>query len=240
MRDMDNGERLPDAREFAARLRAAAQAVEITSPSELWRAVAAAHPNERVMTPEAVRSYWEGGYIPRKRNLRMLARVVKISAKRLEWGDSQESEKERGHNLGASVAPLTHTSEVSVPLLPWEYVLLQPLPPADYPKVSVEVPVGPRAFALTVLDDTMVNIHQIPTFPKGCQIIVDPDRPSDPASFIIAMSDGWDSPIFTQLKTIGGKRYLAPLNPRYPAEPAPDDLRIIGVVVAWSIRGVLV
>lgn len=101
-----------------------------------------------------------------------------------------------------------------------------PFPPGVADEwVNATASVGPRAYALRVDGDSME-----PRFPDGCTIIVDPDREPRHKSFIVVRLDGSDQATFKQLIIEGGKRYLKPLNPRYPIMELAETAVICGVV----------
>jgi len=79
-------------------------------------------------------------------------------------------------------------------------------------------------FALRVQGDSME-----PRFPDGCIIIVEPDEDAMIGAFVIARQNGTEA-TFKQLVQDGGKRFLKPLNPRYPIMELQPDAVICGVV----------
>lgn len=93
------------------------------------------------------------------------------------------------------------------------------------------IPVAPRThgqcFALTVQDDSME-----PEFSEGEILIIDPTKENAHNQYLIARMEGNDTPTFKQLIVLGNKRYLKPLNPRYPLINVEGDLKICGVVVS--------
>lgn len=91
--------------------------------------------------------------------------------------------------------------------------------------------VGPTAFALRVVGDSMVNPGGVPTYPPGTIIIVDPGRRPENGSRIIAQIGDGSEATFKQLVIDAGRQYLKPMNPRYPMIDFPDKAEVIGVVV---------
>lgn len=86
---------------------------------------------------------------------------------------------------------------------------------------------GPKTFLLKVQGDSMVA----PTgesYPEGCYIIVDPERPASNGDLVVAKTG--EMATFKKLVLDGDQRYLKPLNPQYQALPVSDDLTISGVV----------
>lgn len=101
-----------------------------------------------------------------------------------------------------------------------------PFPPGVADEwVGATANVGPRAYALRVDGDSME-----PRFPDGCTIIVDPEWEAKHKSFVVVRLEGSDETTFKQLMAEGGKRYLKPLNPRYPIIELSESAVICGVV----------
>lgn len=85
--------------------------------------------------------------------------------------------------------------------------------------------VGPSAFALTVRGDSME-----PRCPDGAIIVVDPDREAVNGSLVVVRLDKDEEATFKRLVIEGGRRFLAPLNPRYPVLEITGPATICGVV----------
>lgn len=91
---------------------------------------------------------------------------------------------------------------------------------------------GVGTFALRVRGESMVNPAGMqPSYPADCVIIVDPTKRERHLSPVIVKLANVPEATFKMLEIYDGKRYLKPLNPRYPMEPMPEDARIVGVVV---------
>lgn len=90
--------------------------------------------------------------------------------------------------------------------------------------ITVTASVGKRAYAWRVSGDSME-----PKFPEGVTIIVDPDVQPIHGSFVIALLDDTGQITFKQL-VIDGRRFLKPLNSRYPVMEMDDRVVICGVV----------
>lgn len=102
---------------------------------------------------------------------------------------------------------------------------------SDATAVYASAAVSESAFALKVRGDSMVGPSGGRSYPDGCIIVVDPGRTARPGDRIIVKLSNADEAVFKQLEFDGAKRYLKPLNPRYPITEMPDDATIIGVVV---------
>ncbi|MBF0283861.1 MAG: LexA family transcriptional regulator [Magnetococcales bacterium] len=134
-----------------------------------------------------------------------------------EEGDSYSSGSSRG---------------ARAPLISWEDAALwneQERGPDR--KVEVWVPVtrkiGKTAFALSVSDDSME-----PEFLEGDIIIVDPDAVPEHRKYVVVRLPGELKTTFKQIIMDGGRRYLKPLNTRYPITEINESAVIKGVVVS--------
>ncbi len=115
-----------------------------------------------------------------------------------------------------------------VPLISWVQAgdwqtVIDNLVPGQGERISTYRP-QQHTYALRVRGDSME-----PKFPDGCVIIVEPDAPAEPGSYIIVRQNG-DEATFKQLMHDGGRRYLKPLNPRYPILELLPDAVFCGVV----------
>lgn len=93
--------------------------------------------------------------------------------------------------------------------------------------LETDVP-GKRTFAVSVKDNSMQ-----PLFSEGEIIFVNPDLPSEPGHYVVVESeDGHpEGALLRQLKDIGGRSVLHPLNRRYEDLPLTKQHRIWGRVV---------
>lgn len=85
--------------------------------------------------------------------------------------------------------------------------------------------VGGGAFALRVRGDSME-----PRCPDGAVIIVDPERDAVNGSLVVVRLQADAEATFKKLVVEGGRRFLAPLNPRYPVLEITGPAVICGVV----------
>jgi SOS-response transcriptional repressor LexA len=85
--------------------------------------------------------------------------------------------------------------------------------------------VGRSAFALRVRGDSME-----PRCPDGAVIVVDPEREAVNGSLVVVRLDEDREATFKRLVIEGGRRFLAPLNPRYPVLEITGPATICGVV----------
>jgi SOS-response transcriptional repressor LexA len=110
----------------------------------------------------------------------------------------------------------------------WEYAA-DPHPPGNADEwVDSSWARSPNSFALVTHGDSMS-----PEFCEGDIIVVDPDVPPHNGSFVIAKNGA--EATFKQLIVDGDRRYLKPLNPRYPIIDGVG-FRVVGVVVEKKKR----
>lgn len=86
--------------------------------------------------------------------------------------------------------------------------------------------VGPNAFALRVVGDSME-----PRIPDGAIVVIDPARPYQHGSIVLAKRVMDQEATLKQLWYDGAVPKLRPLNDRYPILEMPTDTRIIGVAI---------
>src|SRR5690242_17107950 len=168
---------------------------------------------------KAAVSQWENGDIKNLRpaNLFALQNFTGYSAEWIATGAGNarvKGGKKADTRPGPAVA--------SVPLISWVQAgqwneVVDVYRPGEGEKpVFTTRKVGPRAYALRVVGDSMENPNGRPTYPQGSIIIVDPDREALHGSAVIVRLDDSEQVTFKQLVVEGGIRYLKPLNPRYP------------------------
>ena len=123
-----------------------------------------------------------------------------------------------------------------IPLISWQevgqYCNRQALPlDHDPDRIQFWVPVaaknGDRVFALTVSDDSME-----PDFIEGEAIIVDPTLEPEHNQYVVAQMATGGMATFKQLLVMGNKRYLKPVNQRYPLMEIDGELLVCGIVVS--------
>jgi len=120
-----------------------------------------------------------------------------------------------------------------VPLITWDLVDSS-CKKDDFERFESEaiswVPVAPRSnepcYALSVLDDSME-----PEFSEGEILIINPTQKGFHNQYLIARLGGGSKPTFKQFVILGNRRYLKPLNARYPLIDIEGEMEVCGVVV---------
>lgn len=93
---------------------------------------------------------------------------------------------------------------------------------------------GPRTFALRVRGLSMHNPNERHSFNDGDIIFVDPDRPAQHRSLVVAKLTDTQEATFKQLLIEDDKRFLMALNPSWPDRifRINGDTEICGVAIA--------
>ncbi len=188
---------------------------------------------------KAAVSQWENGDIKNLRpaNLFAVQNFTGYSAEWIATGAGPARLKSGRKSVDAVPAPAV----ASVPLISWVQAgqwseVVDVYRPGEGEKpVYTTRKVGPRAYALRVVGDSMENPNGRPTYPQGSIIIVDPDREAIHGSPVIVRLDDSEQVTFKQLIVEGGIRYLKPLNPRYPIMKVDRKATFCGVVVQTII-----
>lgn len=117
----------------------------------------------------------------------------------------------------------------TVPLISWVQAgygrsAVDNLHPGEGERIETTYRVRPHTYALRVTGDSME-----PKFPESCIVIVEPEEPPEHGKFVIVRQNG-DEPTLKQYIEDGGRKYLKPLNPRYPIHELKGDAVFCGVV----------
>lgn len=152
---------------------------------------------------------------------------------------ANEGLSRRAYGIG-NVEPAPDIRPGGLPLISWVMAggfseAIDNLAPGDYERiVTTTHPHGPRAFALRVRGDSMLNPAGDESFRDGDIILVDPDREPRHRSLVIAKLPEDNEATFKQLLVDGPRRYLQALNPQWPNRvfPMPEGSAIVGVVFA--------
>jgi len=188
---------------------------------------------------KAAVSQWENGDIKNLRpgNLFAIQNFTGYSAEWIATGAGAARLKQKRGTDNTKAGPTVF----SVPLISWVQAgqwdeVVDVYRPGEGEKpVYTTRKVGPRAYALRVVGDSMENPNGRPTYPQGSIVIVDPDREALHGSAVIVRLEDSKQATFKQLIVEGGTRYLKPLNPRYPIMKIDKKASFCGVVVQTVI-----
>jgi SOS-response transcriptional repressor LexA len=182
-------------------------------------------------------SLWLSGHTKKIEgpNLTKVARALNVDAHWLATGEGKKRPRS-GHNV--EIGPEIRGQ---VPLISWIQAgkwcgIVDTFRPGDGEKMIFSTKnVGPNAFALRVKGDSMESPAGRPTYPEGSIIIVDPNVQATNGSRVVVRLEASQEATFKQLVIDGGRRYLKPLNPRYPILEVTEEATICGVVVQTII-----
>lgn len=214
----------PEYRAIASRIRAA-----MTTRGLDQSAVARALGIE----PQSVQQWLAGQTTPRGYRIKELARLLGVPPWELLGGPDEARGNVAAAGVVAEQLAGTGASPLvrRVPRLAWVSAghFREVDAPASPGTVedwdSPSEPLGPRAFSLRVDGDSME-----PEFPDGCIIFVDPSVGAASGDFVVVQLENQEQATFKQLVIDGPRRYLKPLNPRYPLIPIGTDAIVCGVV----------
>lgn len=164
---------------------------------------------------------------------RFAAEVEKAFEKPHGWLDHEHhgvQEEGASYQTGLNAA----RAYSQVPLLSWQEALTwldstNPAGKKSFQYIVSHIPMGAQAFALRTDSDSMEAPSGI-SFPNHCLIIVDPDERVTNGSYVLARQNTSSQMVFKQFIIDGNRRYLKPLNPRYPITEITPQAIICGVV----------
>ncbi|WP_299733892.1 XRE family transcriptional regulator [uncultured Endozoicomonas sp.] len=185
------------------------------------------------VTPQAITKWLKTGNISRE-SLDGLAKATGVSA---SWLLSGIGSMDR--ELDYNVVPLPNNRKVVlVPLISWvqagDFCETPGATPAEYCEdlLPCPVPIGSRGYALTVQGESMTSPYPNDrSYPPGCIIYVDPDKPVTNGCRVVAHIDGTDEVTFKTYIEDAGHRFLKPINPQFKTIDITKNTRICGVVV---------
>lgn len=166
-------------------------------------------------------SQWEGGITtPKAKYMPNLAKALRVSVNSLMSSDISNIEP------GPSVRG-------KVPLISWIQAgnwLEMELTDYDYTNFYEHTAnVGPRAFALRVIGDSMTSANGR-SIPEGSIVVADPDISAEHGKVVIARLDESGATTLKQLVIDGDQKYLKPFNESYRMIPINGNCTIVAVV----------
>lgn len=167
-------------------------------------------------------SQWESAdTTPKAKYLAGLAKALRVSIDYLISGI------EKDHEPGPDIRG-------SVPLISWiqagNWLEMQTGSFESTVHYLHTAKVGPRAFALRVIGDSMTSYTGGKSIPEGSVVIVDPDLTAEHGKVVVARLDDNAEATLKQLVIDGGQKYLKPFNHNYPMMPINGNCTIVGVV----------
>lgn len=183
---------------------------------------------ERVgLSQVAIHKILKGG---KTRKIVLLSKALDCSPEWLETGTAPYSKE------GSADVVMLGESQNTMPLIGWVQAGDWCETPDQFAPGDAEewMPrpknAGPRAFALRVQNDSMTAQHPGQrSYPEGTIIYVDPDRPVDNGSRVVARAGGEYT--FKVYVEDAGRKLLKPINSQYPTVDITEDVHICGVVI---------
>lgn len=178
--------------------------------------------------------YWERDENkPTGKHLLSLAKELRTTAKYILDGIEEEKTttkiKEESKVYGLSLCSVPLISAVQAG--EWSAIVDDFLPGDADKWIETTAKVGPSAFALKVVGDSMTNPNGMPSIPEGFIVIVDPDVEPINGRVVVARLESQTEATIKKLVIDGPNKYLMPLNPRYDKIVINGDCTIVGVVV---------
>lgn len=171
---------------------------------------------------------WESGMsAPRRRHLPSVAEALGMTVAELMGAPTAENTNALEGPPIAGAVPLISWVQAGT----WNETVDNHAPHDAETWLYATRQVSPRAFALRVRGDSMEAPHGRPTYPDGSIIIVDPDRSVYNGARVVVRLEGQQESTFKVFVEDSGRRYLKPLNPRYPIIEVSSEATVCGVVV---------
>ena len=179
----------------------------------------------------------ESGKVEQPRYLYALSEALDVSIDWLMGKQSSVSSRSTPAELASNNINNNHGSDIvqHLPLISWAQAgkWAETAQIRESGECEELVPVTKKytssAFALRVRRDSM-HAPEGTSFPDGSIICVEPIQQADNGSYVVVRLDGSREATFKQLVVDGHRRYLKPLNPRYPIIEATDETTVCGVV----------
>jgi SOS-response transcriptional repressor LexA len=181
--------------------------------------------------PQSVQQWLTGQTTPRGYRIRALAQLLEIQPWELLGGPDEQKFNARPLAEVPDVAGRGRPAVRMVPRLAW--VSAGPFEHIEKTDEFAHTqdwdlpsrPMSPAAYSLRVDGDSME-----PEFPNGCIIFVESRARAAHGDYVVVKLDESDQATFKQLVCDGPRRYLKPVNPRYPIIPIEQSATICGVV----------
>lgn len=186
------------------------------------------------VTDQAVNGWKTTGKIGNT-SLRLLAAATGVNPAWLLTGAGPETVDSENGLAPTPDLTTVRQGRTGIPLLTWDQAIAASHRAGEIREdvveyIRVDGPVGARAYAIIVNDDT-----NEPEIPARCRAVIDPDVTPRPDDYVFVLfSDG--SATIKQWVQDGGAAFLRPHNTRYPIRPMPDDALILGVVIEVTRR----
>jgi len=170
---------------------------------------------------------------------KIAAQIERVFNKPHGWLDHEQTEiQEEGATYQINAY---RVMPYRVPLLNWQEVQSRFLEPTrsliiDHAAhVLTHIKTSPQAIAVRVEGDSMEAPNGI-SFCDGAIIIVDPELPAKNGTYVLAKQNATSQVAFKQFVIDGNRRFLSPLNLRYPITEVTPHVILCGVVRAMLME----
>jgi len=180
----------------------------------------------------------ESGKVEQPRYLHVLSEALDVSIDWLMGKQSSSASRATPAKSASMNMNNSHGSHIvqHLPLISWgqagewtETTQIRESGECEEELVPVTRKYSSTAFALRVRGDSM-HATEGASFPDGSIICVDPMQQAENGSYVVVRLDGRSEATFKQLVVDGHRRYLKPLNTRYPIIEATNETAVCGVV----------
>lgn len=106
-------------------------------------------------------------------------------------------------------------------------------------KIPVPFLINKNCFFIQLMDDSMLSHDQSKRqFPRGCYILIDPDKKPDQESFVLAKEKDSERPFFRQYITDGKNKYIIPFNDNgiYQKRSVDDNIALLGTMIFQGLE----
>lgn len=171
-------------------------------------------------------SQWESEITsPKGAQIQPLAKALKVDITELLQGTGFASNVEPGPDITGSV-PLISWVQAGA----WKEMEDINFVSESAPRYKTTAKVGPNAFAVRVVGDSMTSTSGGRSIPAGSVVIADPDIEPQSGKVVIARLDDSSEATVKELVTDAGRNYLRPFNQTFPTIAINGNCTIIGVV----------
>ncbi|MEK6788485.1 MAG: XRE family transcriptional regulator [Pseudomonadota bacterium] len=186
------------------------------------------------VSPKAVGKWLNGESMPTTTKIATLAKLAKINGEWLLTGIGEKSQSAENNNVSS-----LHKELKLIPVISWVQAgqfceVIDNFSPGDADEwIPCPTPgASSQTYALKVIGDSMTNPYPGQrSYPEGTVIFVDPNKPYENGSRVVAKDPTSGEATFKQYIEDAGHRYLKPLNPQYKIIEITGETYICGVVI---------
>ncbi|MGR3982500.1 LexA family protein [Pseudoalteromonas sp. 1181_04] len=171
-------------------------------------------------------SQWESEITsPKGAQIQPLAKALKVDVMELLQGTGFASNIEAGPEITGTV-PLISWVQAGA----WKEIEEVNFVSESVSRYRTTAKVGPNAFAVRVVGDSMTSTSGGRSIPAGSVVIADPDIEPQSGRVVIARLDDSNEATVKELVIDAGRSYLRPFNQTFPTIAINGNCSIIGVV----------